>query len=138
MDFTNINTSPNITHTPMVTDVEKKDLEAPQVAPVNTTAEANKTALGNNELHQRSPKKQKSDEPMSTEALAKIAEDIQGKLDKMGSSLGFSINKKYESLVAEISNRKSGEVIRQIPSEDVLALREKLTEVIGLFFDKKL
>ena len=153
MDFTNVNTSPSYVNAPVVTTVEKTDRQAPQVKPVGTSGASNKASLGNNELHRQEngtnktedamshktedAMSHKTEDAMSPEALAKVAEDIQGKLDQMGSTLGFSINKKYESIVAEISNRDSGEVIRQIPSEDILALREKLQEVVGLFFDEK-
>jgi len=138
MDFTNVNTTPSFVNAPVVTTVEKNDRQAPQVKPIDSSAESTRASLGDKELHSKKDGAKKSDDPMSPEAMAKVAKDIQDKLDQMGSSLGFAIDKKYDALVAEISNRDTGEVIRQIPSDEVLALREKLKEVVGMFFDEKM
>lgn len=138
MDFANVNPSPSYVNAPVVTTVEKTDRDAPQVKPVATSSESNNVALGKKELQSQAKESKKTEDAVSPEALQKIVDDIQARLDQMGSTLGFSISKKYDSIVAEVSNKKSGEIIRQIPSEEVLALREKLKEVVGLFFDEKL
>lgn len=52
-------------------------------------------------------------------------------------SMQFSINEDTGKMVIEIKDEKTGDIIRQIPSEEVLQLEKKLGEVEGLLFSKK-
>ena len=52
-------------------------------------------------------------------------------------TMQFSVNEDTGKMVVEIKDEKTGEVIRQIPSEEVLQLEKKLDEVQGLLFSKK-
>jgi len=52
-------------------------------------------------------------------------------------TMQFSMNESTGKMVIEIKDEKTGEVIRQIPSEEVLQLEKKLDEVQGLLFSKK-
>ena len=69
--------------------------------------------------------------------LEQAAEEIQQRLDKMGTQLQFSVDDKTESIVIQITDRKSGEVVRQIPAEEMLELKSKLEKLLGLLIDKK-
>ena len=58
--------------------------------------------------------------------------------------LNFSIDEKSERAVVKVTDSDSGEVIRQIPSEDVLALSERIKELqtdvgsaVGVLFNKQ-
>jgi flagellar protein FlaG len=48
------------------------------------------------------------------------------------------VDKVAEEMVVKVTHKKSGELIRQIPSEDVIRLRQKLEELTGLLFDEKI
>ncbi|MBI3392379.1 MAG: flagellar protein FlaG [Nitrospirae bacterium] len=48
-----------------------------------------------------------------------------------------SINNKTKDVVVKIVSGDSGEVIRQIPSEEVVALRERLADLVGVLFRGK-
>jgi flagellar protein FlaG len=52
-------------------------------------------------------------------------------------TMQFTLNEDTGRMVVEIKDEKTGEVIRQIPSEDVLQLEKKLDEFQGLLFSKK-
>lgn len=54
-----------------------------------------------------------------------------------GRELNFSVNDRFKELVVKISDRKSGEVLKEIPSKEFMALRERLDDLIGLFIDEK-
>lgn len=58
--------------------------------------------------------------------------------------LDFSIDEKSERPVVKVTDSESGEVIRQIPSEEVLKLSERIKElqtdvgaVVGVLFNKQ-
>lgn len=52
-------------------------------------------------------------------------------------SLNFSIDEDSDSLVVQVVDSDSGKVIRQIPPDEILTLRKRLEELIGIIFDAK-
>ena len=50
--------------------------------------------------------------------------------------LNLSIDEKTESLVIKLIERESHKVIRQIPPEEILRLRQHLQELLGVVFDR--
>lgn len=67
----------------------------------------------------------------------KLVKEIQSYLDNLNIQLSFSIRDKTGDIVVRVLDRESGEVIRQLPPEDLLDLRDKLSELRGALFDKK-
>ncbi|MAA76329.1 MAG: hypothetical protein CMN28_16685 [Salinisphaeraceae bacterium] len=53
-------------------------------------------------------------------------------------TLQFRVDDKTEKLVVSVVDRNSGEVLRQIPSEEMLALAEQLNESGRGLFDVKI
>lgn len=74
--------------------------------------------------------------PMSSEAAARLVEDIQKKLDSMNVSLSFSTYGKDRNIAVKVIEKESGEVIREIPPKELQQLADKLDEMIGLIFSK--
>lgn len=50
--------------------------------------------------------------------------------------LGFSYDDSKNSPVIKVMNLESGEVIRQIPSEDLLTLAHKIDDLKGILYNK--
>ena len=116
---------------PVVPTVETVDKNRPQVAPVEKSNDSAQTALDEKALQ----KKQK--EQVSNEELTEAVENIQARLDVMRTKLGFVLHKETDDIIIEVKDRESGELIRQIPSEEVMELRNRLDELVGILFDKK-
>ena len=57
----------------------------------------------------------------------------------MGSSFRFGLHEDRETevIVGQLRDKSTGEIVRQFPSEEVLKLREKLQDLVGLIFDEK-
>ena len=73
-------------------------------------------------------------------AVAEISEFVQSQ----NRSLAFSVDEKSQRSVVKVTDTDSGEVIRQIPSEEVLALSERIKELqtdvgaaVGVLFNKQ-
>lgn len=69
--------------------------------------------------------------------LEGVVKDVEDYLSEMSIKLSFKIHKETGDVVVQVLNEKSGEVIRQLPPEDVLKLREKLEDLKGVLFDGK-
>jgi flagellar protein FlaG len=94
---------------------------------------AARAALDEQKLKEREQQSKR----LSSEELAAVVSEIQERLDAMGTKLNFSLDDKTESIVIQIKNQKSGELVRQIPTEEMLALKAKLEDLIGVLFDRK-
>lgn len=118
--------------------VQAEDRVKPQVPPVQKGDNPASAALDEKRLHRKDGRPQE-EKKLSREELEENIAEIQARLDSIGSNLllGLAKEEKFESIVVQVKERQTGELVRQIPSEEVLALRKKLEEVAGLLFDSK-
>ena len=106
-----------------------------QVRPVEKSDGAARAALDEKRLR-KDEGEAKSQERRAE--VRKVVEEIQVRMDQMGTNLQFAVDNEAEDLVVKVTNKVSGELIRQIPSEEVLKLRMKLEELSGILFDEKI
>lgn len=74
---------------------------------------------------------------LSLEETRKLAEQIQKYLSEINISLSFDVDDKTHDIVVKIINRETGKLIRQIPPEELLKLRQKLEELVGVLVNKQ-
>lgn len=86
----------------------------------------------------------KSDRSPNSVDVESAVSEISDFLQTTNRQLSFSIDEKSERQVVKVTDSESGEVIRQIPSEEVLALSERIKElqsdvgsVVGVLFNKQ-
>ena len=82
-------------------------------------------------------RKQQVETPLSSEQTKALTEEVGSYLKEFNIQLDYSVEEKTGDLVVQVRDRDSGEVIRQIPPEALLKLREKLKELRGVLFDGK-
>lgn len=76
--------------------------------------------------------------PASPEEVKAAAERMQTVIETAtGRQLDFTVNDRFKEIVVRISDRKSGEIIKEIPSKEFMHLRERLNDLIGMFVDEK-
>jgi|EPASupsiteSAE347_1022098.scaffolds.fasta_scaffold06020_4 flagellar protein FlaG len=113
--------------------VEREDRVKPQVTAVAKGGESSRPGLGEKELHPKAQAK-----PADAKEIAKAVEEMQQRLDALGNTrLNFRVLEKPNEVVVQVSDSKSGELVRQFPSEEALKLRAKLQELTGLLFDEQ-
>ncbi|OGB98538.1 hypothetical protein A2V82_02395 [candidate division KSB1 bacterium RBG_16_48_16] len=94
---------------------------------------------GNNNRSDRlisEPTKLADDQQISGEHLERTVENLQKVAANLKSRLSFSTDESTGKTVITVLEEDSGKIIRQIPPEEVLRLSAKMTEVIGILFDK--
>ena len=70
--------------------------------------------------------------------IAELTANIQNSLNMIHDvAMNFSVHKASGRVMVTISDEKTGDVIREIPSEEVLKLSARLDEMVGLLFDQK-
>ena len=129
VDFSATNADIKSYGVPVVPTMKVEEKAKPQVAPVQDSSDSEKTALDEKALHGNpAAETQKNQKPLSEEETKRLAKEIQARLDAIGGNLqlGLGTDKDTSSIVARITEKKTGQVVRQIPSEELLKLEEKL------------
>jgi len=123
---------------PAVSSVEIDDGQKPQVEPV---AKATDSVPLRQDSSTSGGKQATGDEgqQFTAEDLEAAVEEIQVRMDSIGSKLNFGLSKddRADGLVIQITDKTNGELVKQFPSEEVLQLQEKLNDLVGLLFDKQ-
>ncbi|OKY76234.1 MAG: hypothetical protein BM485_03000 [Desulfobulbaceae bacterium DB1] len=135
----NVTTDVKVYGIPAVSTVEIEDATKPQVQPVPESSDGATVKLNDQALHGKSGKEEKKDKGLSKEDLEEAVKEINERLDSIGSTFRFGLHKDLDSksIVSQLRDKKTDEVIKQFPSEEVLKLKEKLQDLIGLLFDEK-
>lgn len=78
-----------------------------------------------------------AEEEISKKELVETASALNAYMDDLHTSLGFSINDETKELVVNVINRETKEVIKQIPPEELVSIREKMAELAGILLNEK-
>ena len=121
---------------PSAPAVGREEKNRPPVPPV-----ADSTASARSKPDDRSRFDRATQEPakkVSPDEAEEIAREMQNRLESIGNTrLLFALHRDPETVVVQITDRQSGDIIRQFPAEETLALRQKLNELVGMLFDGK-
>ena len=104
--------------------------------PVNSVAQV----LPSQPTEKVEPKRQEikiDTQPVGTaEEIGKAIEQVQVMMDLRNRSVSFSQDTVSGREVIQVKNEQTGEIIRQMPAEELLAFMRNLTRMLGTFFDK--
>ncbi|OEC37146.1 flagellar protein FlaG [Pseudomonas cuatrocienegasensis] len=78
--------------------------------------------------------KEQAEQPATRAELETAMNNIQEFVQSVRRDLNFSLDDGNGRVVVKVTDANSGDVIRQIPSEEALKLAENLTEVRSLLF----
>lgn len=70
--------------------------------------------------------------------LEEIVQNLNEQLAQTGRNLGFSIDKAINRQVVTVTNRDTGEIVRQIPSEVVIRVAHNIEALKGVLFDEEI
>ena len=74
---------------------------------------------------------------VNSEDLIKAVNNVNKAFETFNQGLHFKVNDETNQLVVQIVDQKTDEVIKQIPSQEVLDLEAQLREMVGVFLDEK-
>ena len=73
---------------------------------------------------------------VSQKELAQSIEQIQVMMDLRNRSVEFTTDESSGARVVKVIDSNSGDVIRQMPAEELLSFMRNLTRMLGTFIDK--
>ncbi len=129
----------NTMSVPGTTGANKAAAEAPPPAPVKIDKNYETNKISDSEkTNNKNTDKKNNENSISDKMLKNITEDLNDYMDDLQTDLGFVVNKDEDNqVIVEIKNRKTNEVIKQIPSKELLEIKKKMEELTGLLFDHK-
>ena len=71
------------------------------------------------------------------ESLEHVVRGIDELVKKMARRLSFSIHDKTGEVKVQVINDETGDVIREIPPNELLNIAARLQETVGILFDKE-
>jgi flagellar protein FlaG len=107
---------------------------ATSVAPIGqAVAGAWSEATGRSQSgDERIPRKK---DPSKAEVDSALRE-LNHAMRSLGTSLSFSVDGVTQQTVVTVTDAQTHEVIRQIPSADMLRVSQRITELLGVLFDR--
>jgi len=109
--------------------------QTPAGQPENKMAGKNEESR-NTENEKIREARQEQQEEEGKPTLAEKVADVQKSLDIVqDTELQFSIHEATGEEIIIVSDKSSGELIREIPSEEFLDLAAKIDQMVGLIFD---
>ena len=73
----------------------------------------------------------------SNDSLEELAKKLNETYRMRNVNLNFSIDEETNALVVKVIDADSDTVIRQIPPEEILALKRNIREMMGTIFDRE-
>lgn len=67
--------------------------------------------------------------------VTEVVNEVNDFLKNMNRNLSFSVDKESGDSIIIIKDSENDEVIRQIPSEELLVIRKKMDYLVGVLFD---
>ncbi len=69
--------------------------------------------------------------------VQEAVEEMTAFVQSMQRNLSFTIDEQLGEKIISVTDTETDEVIRQIPSEELVVLRKKMDDVVGILFDTK-
>lgn len=101
-------------------------LQSVQRSVENTETKENKESTNKASGHQ-----------MSTEEVKEVVESFQEMSETIQTKLSFSVDEENNEIVVKIFDKESEELIRQFPSDEMLSLQDKMSDLAGFLFDQQ-
>jgi uncharacterized FlaG/YvyC family protein len=105
--------------------------------PWAVSAAATQTPSSKSAYENTQPKKTLREEPLSADKVRKETEEMNDLMKSMGRSITFNVDDETDTIVVKVVDDKTGKVVREIPPESVLKLKERLSEMSGLFLEEQ-
>ena len=75
-------------------------------------------------------------DPITSDEISERLESLNVKLIALQRSIQFTVDEESKDIVINVVDTSNGEVIRQIPPEEILRLRHALEEIAGLMLEE--
>ncbi|KFL35359.1 MULTISPECIES: flagellar protein FlaG [unclassified Sulfurospirillum] len=112
-----------------------KQAETATTPKVATTPQVNEIKQSSDANLKNQQNQRNQDE--TTAILEQTVNELNDQMDLLETNIAFGFNKELSRMYVSVIEKSSGDTIRQIPTEEAMALSVKMKEIVGMIFDKK-
>ncbi len=109
-------------------------LIAAQVSGVSENSDIAKSGILGKQAENRTPVEQEATNSYDKDELDGVVSDINKVVQTLQRDLQFSLDEKNGGTILRVLDRETNDTIREIPSAEIRALRERMREVSGIIF----
>ncbi len=108
-----------------------------QTIPVNKGLQESSGQTATPEQNTHAPTKPESKpQDLSRQNLKDLTDTLNAAAKSMNRRVSFSFNEKISRVVMKVINTRNNEVIREIPSREMVRVYEHIHELLGMFVDE--
>lgn len=97
-----------------------------------------KENIQNNELNFIVQKDVGNDEKkLTSEETKQLVKELNEVSESLNTDIKFSFDDDLAEVYVTVTDKKSGRVIRKLPSEEAMKIKKSMKELVGSLFDKK-
>lgn len=78
-----------------------------------------------------------SKEEITSEKLKQTTDDLNSQMEMLKTNVRFAFSDDINALFVQVTEKDTGRVIRQIPSEEAIKIASYFKNAVGLLFDKE-
>jgi len=90
-------------------------------------------------VEQQSSNSRNSDQPEfqppSQDQIKSVVEGLNNVMQTFTTDLQFSVDASTKQVVVRVTDKNTNQVIRQIPSEEMLRVSQRIAELLGVVYD---
>ncbi len=76
-------------------------------------------------------------EQKDVENLKNISLEFNEISDELNLDIKFAYNEKIDTVYLNVTDKNTGKIIRKLPSEDAMKIKESMKDLVGVLFDEK-
>lgn len=118
----------------MINDIGTIKSVVPSTAPTGTVRAIERTAPADRASEASGGTRAAGQPPDDAQPLEEVVSDLNNLVHELHRELQFSVDHESGDTVVKVVDRETDEVVRQIPSEEVVRLRKRLQEAAGVIF----
>lgn len=97
--------------------------------------EINRSMENSSDSQSKSAQHQEAVKNAGKKDVEKAVEELNNAVKSLNISRKFEVEDELDEVVVKIMDKKEGDVIRQIPSEEAIKLEKNIKQMLGMFFD---
>jgi flagellar protein FlaG len=109
--------------------------EAPDITPLRPV-EAPQNVDKQVNAQKNTVQNAKETENITTKEVEEVLEAFKDLSETIQTKLSFTVDDSNNEIVVKVFDKESNELIRQFPSEEMLALQDKMTDLAGFLFSE--
>ncbi|TQR60547.1 flagellar protein FlaG [Campylobacter troglodytis] len=119
--------------------IETSQISSSKMTNELKTTSSSSISLTNSELSRLSsaPENSQATTSITRDELRRTTADLNLQMEVLNTNVRFSFSEELEALIVQVTERDTGKVIRQIPSEEAMKIASYFKNAIGLLFDKE-